>query len=60
MAFTLHSDGRLIAVEILRSGGNLQLDRLALRTLTGSSPFPPPPPTVRDRPLRFTIRFGFR
>lgn len=60
IAFTLDTDGRLVSAGILRSGGNAQLDRLALRTLTDSSPFPPPPPAVRDRPLRFTIRFGFR
>ncbi len=60
LAFTLDPEGRLVSADILRSGGNSQLDRLALRTLANAAPFPPPPPAVGDRPLTFTIRFGFR
>lgn len=60
LAFTLDTEGRLVTAEIMRPGGNVQLDRLALRTLANAAPFPPPPPAVGNRPLRFTIRFGFR
>ena len=60
LAFTLDTEGRLVTAEIMRSGGNAQLDRLALRTLANATPFPTPPPAVRDGPLTFTIRFGFR
>ncbi|WP_234002502.1 energy transducer TonB family protein [Sphingopyxis sp. MG] len=57
--FTVGGDGALVAVELAASSGNTALDRLALRTVRNASPFPPPPATVEEEQLVFTIPFSF-
>ena len=60
LEFTLDTHGMLTSADISRPSGNVMLDRLALRTLREAAPFPQPPEAVRERGLRFTIRFSFR
>ncbi len=57
--YTVGGDGALVAVELATSSGNTALDRLALRTVRNASPFPPPPATVEEEQLVFTIPFSF-
>lgn len=57
--FAVGGDGALVAVELAASSGNTALDRLALRTVRNASPFPPPPATVEEEQLVFTIPFSF-
>jgi protein TonB len=47
--------GSLNSVSIGKSSGNARIDQLALATVRGAAPFPPPP----SGPASFTIRIDF-
>lgn len=60
LSFTVAVDGALLAVSVVRSSGNPDLDQLALRTVREAAPLPPPPRGLRTAPLTFEISFAFR
>jgi len=60
VAFGLTPSGGLAHARLVRSSGNPVLDRLALATVRGSAPFPPPPAGATSAQLQFSIPFHFR
>lgn len=60
VAFTLDRAGRLLSASIEQTSGNKMLDRLALRTVRTAAPFPPPPVSLPDDALRFSLAFNFK
>lgn len=60
MAFTLSRNGQVAELTVAETSGNAMLDRLALRAVRQAAPLPPPPESLRDDQLRFTIPFSFR
>lgn len=60
ISFRIDRDGRLLSLHLARSSGTVMLDRLALRTMAGAAPFPPPPDALDEAALNFTIAFSFR
>jgi len=52
--------GSLLASEIASSSGNMNLDRIALRTVRQSAPFPPAPATLGAERLAFAVPMEFR
>lgn len=59
LSFAVDRDGNIHDACVARSSGNAMLDRLALRGLGRAAPLPPPPDSVGDDALRFTIPFTF-
>ncbi len=59
VGFHITSDGRFEQVRVLESSGRPRLDRAALETVRRTSPFRPPPPTLReaDREIRLPLVF---
>ena len=53
--FTVGASGALGGVRIGQSSGNSRIDQLALATVRGAAPFPPPP----SGPASFSIRIDF-
>lgn len=47
LSVTLHADGRLGAVRVIRSSGNPELDQAAIRIVEAGAPFAPFPPDIR-------------
>jgi len=58
--FRLDRDGRLLAADVLRGSGSIMLDKLALRSVRQSAPFPSPPAIVPDSGLTFDIPIDFQ
>jgi len=56
--FTLAPSGRLIAVQVDRSSGNIEIDRLAMKLIWKGSPYPPLP-KVRGFDGHFVIPVQF-
>ena len=56
VTFAIGSSGALRFVRVSQSSGNSRLDQLALATVRGAAPFPPPP-AVND--AAYTIRIDF-
>ncbi|MDR2344248.1 MAG: TonB family protein [Spirochaetaceae bacterium] len=55
LSFTIHEDGRVGAVTVLKSSGHAMLDEAAVGTVYAASPFPRPP-----APARIAIPIAFR
>ena len=55
VSFTIHEDGRVSAVTVLKSSGHGILDEAAVETIHAASPFPKPP-----APARIAIPIAFR
>lgn len=55
VSFLLDPQGRVTAVAIAQSSGQMLLDKLALRAVRDAAPLPPPP----DGPARFTVELVF-
>lgn len=55
VSFTIHEDGRVSAVTVLKSSGHSILDEAAMETIYAASPFPKPP-----APARIAIPIAFR
>jgi protein TonB len=55
VSFTIHEDGRVSAVTVLKSSGHGILDKAALETIYAAAPFPRPP-----APARIAIPIAFR
>lgn len=59
ISFSIDSDGHLRELSLVRSSGNAQLDRLALRTVRLAAPFPRPPESLDVATLDFALPFHF-
>lgn len=59
VAFRLDRSGKVLDAEIMRSSGDVQLDRLALRMVRQAAPFPLPDAAIPDERLDFTIPIRF-
>ena len=55
VVFSIGAGGALNGVSIGKSSGNARIDQLALATVRGAAPFPPPP----SGPASFSIRIDF-
>ena len=55
VTFTIGAGGALSGARIGKSSGNAKIDQLALATVRGAAPFPPPP----SGPASFSIRIDF-
>jgi protein TonB len=55
VSFTIHEDGRVSAVSLVKSSGHSILDEAALETIYAAAPFPRPP-----APARIAIPIAFR
>lgn len=60
VSFRLDRNGGLLAITIARSSGVATLDRLALRAVRASAPFPLPPDELNDAQLDFAVPVNFR
>jgi len=60
VSFTLDRFGRVLAMAIEKSSGDLAFDEAALAMVRRSDPVPPPPPLIADEGLRFTLPVIFR
>lgn len=58
--FQLDRDGTVLALDIVRSSGNFNLDRIALRAIRQSGAFPAPPSGLASSQLHFIIPIDFR
>jgi protein TonB len=55
VVFSIGMGGGLNSLSIGKSSGNARIDQLALATVRGAAPFPPPP----SGPASFSIRIDF-
>lgn len=60
LSVTLARNGQLVASGVAASSGSEFLDQTALAALRKAAPFPPPPESMANRPLTFSIPFEFR
>lgn len=58
--FRLAPSGALLSAEVAASSGNLNLDKIALRTVRQAAPMPPPPAGATGEQLMFTVPVEFR
>jgi protein TonB len=57
LSFTIHEDGRVSAVRVLKSSGHVVLDEAAVDTIYAAAPFPKPPASARIAiPIAFRLR----
>jgi len=59
LTFRIDKDGALLAAKVVGSSGDYNLDRIALRTLRQSAPFPAPPAALASDRLEFTMPVNF-
>ena len=57
--FRLDREGRLLALSVARSSNIATLDRLGLRAVQGSAPFPAPPQDFSEDQLTFSVPVNF-
>ena len=60
VTFQLDRDGAVLALTVVRSSGNFNLDRIALRAIRQSGAFPQPPAELASSQLYFIIPIDFR
>lgn len=58
--FQLDRDGNVLAADVVRSSGNFNLDRIALRAIRQSGAFPQPPAAIASTQLYFVVPIDFR
>jgi protein TonB len=57
LSFTIHEDGRVSEVRVLKSSGHGVLDEAAVETVYAAAPFPRPPASARIAiPIAFRLR----
>lgn len=59
LRFRLSPQGALLSAEVATSSGNLNLDKIALRTVRQAIPMPPPPDGATGDQLVFTVAVEF-
>ncbi len=59
VAFKIDKDGNAMDIRILKKSPFFTFNRAAVRTISSSSPFPPPPEKLRP-PLRLAIRIDYQ
>lgn len=57
--FVLNRNGHVVSSSIIQSSGDSNIDQAALTMMHRSDPVPPPPPSVADRGLIFTLPIVF-
>jgi periplasmic protein TonB len=60
VTFAISANGTLLYARIEHSSDNAALDEMALATVQNAAPFPPPPKTLNDEALSYSIQIGFR
>jgi periplasmic protein TonB len=60
VTFAISASGTLRYARIEHSSDNAALDEMALATVQNAAPFPPPPKTLNDEALSYSIQIGFR
>ena len=60
VTFAVSASGTLRYARIEHSSDNAALDEMALATVQNAAPFPPPPKTLNDEALSYSIQIGFR
>ena len=60
VTFAISASGTLRYARIEHSSDNAALDKMALATVQNAAPFPPPPKTLNDEALSYSIQIGFR
>jgi len=60
VTFAISASGTLRYARIEHSSDNTALDEMALATVQNAAPFPPPPKTLNDEALSYSIQIGFR
>jgi len=60
VTFAISASGTLRYARIEHSSDNAALDEMALATVQNAAPFPPPPPTLNEEALSYSIQIGFR
>jgi TonB family protein len=59
IGFRLSRSGQALSVFVLRSSGNIAIDRAALRCVRADGPYPPPPPGAASAQLALSMTFRF-
>ncbi len=60
VSFALDRMGHVLSTSIVKGSGDAAFDQAALAMVRKSDPVPPPPPTVADQGLNFTLPVIFR
>ena len=60
VTFAISASGTLRYARIEHSSDSAALDEMALATVQNAAPFPPPPKTLNDEALSYSIQIGFR
>lgn len=60
VSFTIDRLGHLVAANVAASSGDPALDQAALTMMHEADPVPPPPPSVADQSLTFTLPVIFK
>jgi len=60
VSFALDRMGHVLSTRIVKGSGDAAFDQAALAMVRKSDPVPPPPPTVADQGLNFTLPVIFR
>ncbi len=60
VSFALDRLGHVLSVNVVKGSGDAAFDEAALAMVRKSDPVPPPPPTVADEGLNFTLPVIFR
>jgi protein TonB len=60
VTFAISARGTLRYARIEHSSDSAALDEMALATVQNAAPFPPPPKTLNDEALSYSIQIGFR
>jgi TonB family protein len=60
VSFALDRMGHVLSASVVKGSGDAAFDQAALAMVRKSDPVPPPPPTVADEGLNFTLPVIFR
>ena len=59
LSFVLDRSGHIVSTTIVKTSGEANIDEAALTMMHRSDPVPPPPPSVADKSLTFTLPIVF-